>query len=156
MGWVALGIALAFIVVFWATTRALGEELDRIHGVLAKLLDVRSGGVDAHWMKRVHDLEEILDGLPTKWEAFRDQARAAEERTRGRIRRALESVEEGDDDGLLRLAVVADENGVSYGERGEGGEVQPVRADVAGDPERPEVHEDAWLDHVIAHKYREQ
>lgn len=149
-----LWFTLALVAVFtvWAGLRALLVEIRRFHGPLAYLSQPTPTGVDEEWTRRVRELEDLVDVLPSKWEQYREQARAAEERTRGRIRRAVESIEEGDPDGYVRLQAVADEAGFGDGDGSDAGGVPPMRPPVESPPEPPQGSED-WIGEVNRLKF---
>lgn len=146
-----LVVALGFLVVSGALWGLL-KEIKRFHGPLALLSQPRDLGSDVEWTRRVRELEDIVDLLPSKWEQFKEQARAAEERTRARVRRAVEGIEDGDPDAYARIGALAEQHGLEHGAGGPEGGVPPMPPDVAGPPEEPDGPED-WIQAVNVRKF---
>jgi len=118
---------------------------------IREALDANGRAMDAEWVAGVEGrlavLDDLVDRLPAKWQDMEEKVRASEDRTRSRIKRAVASIEGGDQTGWDRLAREADSAGLFDGERGEAAPVQPVRGDVeAAVPEIAEAGEEEWLE----------
>lgn len=107
---------------------------------------------------RVWELEQLVDALPVKWEEFAKQAKRSEDRARAIVRRAREELEE---QGLEHAGVEAEarELRLGDGDGSQGGGMQPVRADMAQDPQArpPGLFDDddggSWDRATLARKY---
>lgn len=137
---------------FWAT-RALLSGFRSI----AQALNAYERGVDAAWVAETEGhlarLDGLVDMLPAKWADMEEKVRASEDRTRSRIRRAVQSIEDGDQTGWDRLAREADKAGLGDGEGSGGGPVQPMPTHVAPPPPIDPEDESTWLALANARKF---
>lgn len=124
---------------------------------IVRALTSPEAGPDREWIDsvdaRLAALDDLVDRLPAKWAEFEERTRAAEERTRGRIRRAVESIEGGDASGWDVLASEGRKAGMGHGAGSPQGELLPVREGVADVPPETEPEsEDQWIS--LANRYK--
>lgn len=99
----AVGLLGGLLAVGWTAARLYRDLLQILREAVAELRKLREGP-EASIGRRIRELEDAVDMLPTKWDQIRRQAEAAESRARYHVRKALDGADGGDVAGLAQLA----------------------------------------------------